>query len=185
MKSPDELAASLLDSADSHKRRSTQLKRVAGGLRTELSNAQSSGLTQSELDVLNKAAVLLESMAERYGRAASLRKSRQVKQDSLTEQCTAAMSDTFGALTAIEDKVAVIASIQSYQLRAGMVESLRDLDYYTSDALNSLAYSLAKTATYKPVSDVVSEAWAKFNEARPVLIERHRAIIASLASKAG
>ena len=184
MKSPDELAASLLDSADSHKRRSTQLKRVAGGLRTELSNAKSSGLTQCELDVLNKAAVLLESMADRYGRAASLRKSRQAKQDSLTEQCMAAMAGTFGALTAIEDKVAVIASIQSYQLRAGMVVNLRDLDYYTTDALSSLSYSLAKAATERPVSDVVSEAWAKFNEARPVLIERHRAIIEGLANTA-
>ena len=72
MKTASELADSVFRGADEHKRRATQLKRVAGGIRSEIAAAGSTGLSQAETLELSKAATLLDTLSARYTSAQKL-----------------------------------------------------------------------------------------------------------------
>lgn len=176
MKTPAELAESFLDTPESHRRSSTRLKRLAGGLRSEL-RVQSNGFTQEEQEILVNAASLLDALSTNYTQAAALSKAQREKKDALEKQCAAAIKSTFGALTSNTDKVALIAAVQSYHIRNGNIQSQRDLDQYAKDAMDSLAYTLAGQVKDKTIEAVAAEAWQKFEGAKQGLIEKYQSVI--------
>lgn len=183
MKTAAELAEAVFRSADEHKRRATQLKRVAGGIRSEIAAASSTGLSQAEMSELSKAATLLDTLAARYTSAQKLAQQKQLDKDRREKQITAAMAGSFSALSTISDKVALIGAVQSYTLKPEIIDSVRDLDYQFKEAIGSLAYILAGQMNGRPAEIPVAEAWAKFEAERPRLIDRNKSMILSLEAK--
>ena len=185
MKTSSELAESRLDGPAVHKRRATQLRRVAGGIRTELASAATTGLSTAEIKKLTEAASLLEELAGKYRAAEKLAKKRQDEFERIRKQVYSLMAPTFGALKGIEDRVALIAAVQSYQLRRSMIMDLGDLDFYAKDALDSLTHTLARQAETRAATEVVAEAWRKFEEGRGRLITEFMPCVDRLVAAAG
>lgn len=183
MRPPAELAANLIETPERHKKRSTQIKRVAGGIRSEINEATRHGLSQQEAQLLGKAAALLEKLAGNYAQASKLAQARINEEVRLAKACLAAMATTFGALSSIEDKVALIAAVNSYLLKEGALDSKRYLDMYFGRSIESLSDILAKQAPDRPIADVVSEAWQKFTKARPGYIAKYQTEIGRLQTE--
>ena len=182
MKTQSEIAETSPHNSDALKRRATQIKRVAGGIRTELVNSSSNGLTTAEAHVLQKALALLESMATNFAKAANTVRARVAKRVQIEKQVHATMASTFRSLGTIADRLALIAAVQSYQLREGRVKTADDLDYYFNEAYGALAYSLAGKATNSTVKAVVDDAWSTFVRSKDALIKRHASIVQDLQS---
>ena len=183
MKTASELADSAFRSANEHKRRATQLKRVAGGIRSEIAAAGSTGLSQAETLELSKAATLLDTLSARYTSAQKLAQQKQLDKALREKQITAAMAGTFTALSTIQDKVALIGAVQCYTLKPEIIDNQRDLDFQFREALGSLAYTLAGQMNGRPAEIPVSEAWKKFEAERARLIDRHKTMILHLEGK--
>jgi len=183
MKTASELADSFFRSADEHKRRATQLKRVAGGIRSEIAAAASTGLSEAETLALSKAATLLDTLSARYTSARKLAQQKQLDKQLREKQITAAMAGTFTALSTIPDKVALIGAVQSHTLKPEIIANQRDLDYQFREALGSLAYTLAGQMNGRPADAPVAEAWKKFEAERPKIIDRHKTMILHLEGK--
>lgn len=183
MKTAAELAEEAFRSADDHKRRTTQLKRVAGGIRSEMEASGSSGLSQDEQLVLSKAATLLETLAARHKSAQKLAQQKQLEKELREKQITAAMAGNFSTLSSIKDKVALIGAVQSYTLKPELIDSLRDLDYQFKEAIGSLAYILAGQMKGQHPTIPVADAWKKFEGERPRLIDRYKSMILTLEAK--
>lgn len=183
MKTPAELAECSLDSPEAHKRCATQIKRLAGGLRSQLMGADRLGLTPAEHKKLAEAAELLESLSGRYSQASRLAKKRQDDLAHLEAKVTEAIASTFGALNTIEDKVVLIAAVQSYQLRQNSVKDIMDLEFYAKDAMSSLVRMLAKQAKSVALGQVTSQAWEKFTNGRNELAGTYRHIIDALTKQ--
>lgn len=184
MKTASELADSMFRSADEHKRRATQLKRVAGGIRSEIAAASSSGLSQAETLELSKAAALLDTLSARYKSAEKLARQKQLDKQLREKQITGAMTSTFTALSTIPDKVALIGAVQSYTLKPEIIGNQRDLDFQFREALGSLAYTLAGQMNGQHPTIPVADAWRKFEAERPRLIDRYKSMILTLEAKA-
>lgn len=184
MKTASELADSVFRSADEHKRRATQLKRVAGGIRSEMAASGSTGLSQDEQLVLSKAATLLETLSARYKSAQKLAQQKQLEKELREKQITAAMVGNFTALSTIQDRVALIGAVQSYTLKPEIIDSIRDLEYQFREAIGSLAYTLAGQMNGQHPTIPVADAWRKFEAERPRLIDRYKSMILTLEAKA-
>ena len=184
MKTASELADSLFRSADEHKRRATQLKRVAGGIRSEIAAAGTTGLSQAETLELSKAATLLDTLSARYTSAQKLAQQKQLDKQLREKQITAAMAGNFTALSTIPDKVALIGAVQSYTLKPEIIGNQRDLDFQFREALGSLAYTLAGQMNGQHPTIPVADAWTKFETERPRLIDRYKSMILTMEAKA-
>lgn len=183
MKTDSELADAAFRGAEEHKRRATQLKRVAGSIRSEIAAAGTTGLSQSETLELSKAATLLDTLSARYTSAQKLAQQKQIDKQLRENQISAAMAGTFTALSTIQDKVALIGAVQSYTLKPEIIDNQRDLDFQFREALGSLTYTLAGQMNGRPAAIPVAEAWQKFEAERGRLIDRHKAMILHLEAK--
>lgn len=181
VKTPSELAASTLDSPDSHKRRATNLRRLAGGLASEAKGAERTGLTEKELRTIREAVGVLEGLATAYSKARTLAQQRWDEKAKVEKAIRAAMVGNFGTLATIPERVAFVSSVKSYVLKQGAMD-LRDLDYWFREAMDSLAYTLAGQCNGQHATTVVSEAWGKFVAARGELEAKHGQLINRLSS---
>lgn len=124
---------------------------------------------------------VLDKLATAYAKAGKLAQQRRDAEDRMEKAVRAAMIKDFSQLTSVADRVALIAAVKSYVLRnSAAVWSLRDLDYWFRDALDSLAYSLAGQAGGLEAEVLVSEAWAKFSAGRGELEIKYKALIEKL-----
>ena len=180
MKNPREISDTCWNGPDELKRTANRLKRLAGGLRSEVT-ASSHGLSEKEAAALRTALTLTDEMASRYSKAAALSKKRIEERTKAEKGLRLAMAKTFLALSSIEDKIAFIAAAHSYRLRVGSILSRQDLDYYFTDDLNSFIYRLSGEINDGTPTLVAADAWAKFTAARDELTQRHHELILRLS----
>jgi hypothetical protein len=183
MKAPTELLESFKDPTH-HKRRATAIRRIAGGVRSEIESAYSTGLSSKELKVLRDAEALLGKLASTYQRAHELAKKKQAVLAKLEVAVLKEMEGNFCSLHTIPGKVALIAAVNSYMLAPGQVGNERDLDYLFRDTINNLAYRLREQAVGKSAQAAVGEAWQKFEAARSELENKHCNLIGKLSIQA-
>lgn len=127
---------------------------------------------------------VLDKLATAYAKAGKLAQQRRDAEDRMEKAVRAAMIKDFSQLTSVADRVVLIAAVKSYILRNGAaVWSLRDLDYWFLDALDSLAYTLAGQEGGLEAEVLVSEAWAKFSAGRGELEIKYKALIEKLTGK--
>ena len=182
MKTPTELTDTHWTGADEFKRSATRLKRLAGGLRNE-AVATTHGLSENETKALAAAIKVVDELASRYGTAATLSKKRIDDRTRAEQRIRKAMSGNFLALASVEDRVAFIGATYSFRLRTGSVMTLQDLDYYFKDDLTSFIYRLSGELKNRTPEVVAAEAWAKFEDGRSALVQRHRDLIERLQRK--
>lgn len=186
MKSASELAASRLDSPDSHKKRATSLRRLAGGLNSEAARVETTGLSQEEQRTLRNAEAVLDRLAKAYTAASKLAQQRLQDDARAEKSISAAMEGNFLGLKTVGERVALIAAVQSYVLRSGsIIKTSRDLDVYFDDSIRHLVTTLARTAKGRTAALVVQEAWETFNAARADLQGKHKDLIEGLAKDSG
>lgn len=186
MKAPSDLLSYWLSAAE-HQKKSTAIKRVAGGLRTEIAAAELYGLSDSDLKTLQKAESILGHLATLRGQAAKLKKAQEDQLRKTTAAVQKEMSANFGKLLSVAGQVALVGAVNSSVLREGRVRLPSDLDYYYNDALSSLEYRLAKDAiaNKKLPAAVVAESWQKFVEGKADLLVRHQGTINALCKHLG
>lgn len=180
MKSAAEWKTDTLTSTVEHKRRTTALRRLATGIRSEIEGFRTSGLDDKEQKILAQAAALLEKLASIREKAKNDTANRAAAFKSREKKIKAAMSNNFSKLVTIPDMVALVAAVQSYNLREWGAKDLRDLKFYASESLDSLAYMLSGQSG--SVEDVVAVAWEKFKAARADLEAKHQSIITTLGN---
>src|SRR5665811_53844 len=99
MKKAAEWAEDKLTSASVHKRHVTGLRRLAGGLKTEIAGAQWSGLNEKEQKTLAAAAELLTDMALVREKAKDAAALRELIRERREKEIKSAISGNFGKLT--------------------------------------------------------------------------------------
>lgn len=181
MKTPNELAAAILTSAQTHKKRATSLRRLAGGLRSEISDAESTGLTVSELKLLNGALTQLDHMATQFAAASKIAEKEQMEKEKRAKLVRDAMNQCFGNLSTITDRVAFVAAVNSNLIRNGSADTPSELNSCFTDCFGRLEYRLAQQAAKSSPQVVVDEAMAKFVGAKEGLAAQHKSLIERLA----
>lgn len=175
-----DLAAKALMSVDEHKRSATTLRRLSGGIGAQRSNALE--LSGSEKAILTEAEHLLDRMAEVAAQAAKLRKKAEEIATARRDAIKAATESTFGRLSTVADKVALIGAVQSYSLKANAeawATSQHMLAEVFRDAMDDLTWKLARSEPNKPVSDLVADAWTRFQQGRAAIEDQHARLIVS------
>lgn len=185
MKTAKELASSTLDSPDAHKRRALAVRRLAGGVRTEIERKGQTGLSDKEVRVLQEAVLVFEKLSTEFQKAQALAQVRRDGKIAAEREVKSAMLANFGKLASIADRVALVAAVRSYSLRKGDVKSMQDLCYAFDEAIDSLSYQLAEAAITRRAADVVAEAWLKFDAKRLELADTHAMVIGQLAVAGG
>lgn len=182
MKSSDDLAQEA--SVENHKKAATALRRLSGGIETQLKSANFYGLSEKERDVLVKALSVLNTMA----RTRELAKSKKGKSDmqriARTKTAQKLMANTFSSLSSIEDQVALIHSVHPYMLIDFIKhdQNMEDLQEYFKDVLDSISYRVAQ----KPENEIkeqLGELWEKFILKKSEYILSHQDIIRKLNSQ--
>lgn len=163
-------------SEDQHKRQSTHLKRLSGGIGSQLAKAEDLGLSERECAALKTAAVTLDALALRHSEAQRILKRKESLRVRREQVARGAMKTTFLALASNSDRIAFLAAKNSYHLRQGGVRTVADLEYYFKDEVNSLIYGFSKREELTP-EQLVAEAWQKFEEAKPGLVAQHQGLI--------
>lgn len=179
MKKPEDLAAMPLTSADEHKRRGTTLRRVAGGIEAQLSGPFE--LSAQEKTLLQEAARLLNRMANISLQAAKLRQRANAAAEARRTSIKAAAASTFGSLSSVADKVALVAAVQSYSLRANSYSLSvhpHALEQLFAEAQDGLVWTLAGSDLSTPHEVLVSQAWQKFLDGRDAILAQYKEIIA-------
>ncbi len=179
MKAPSELSTGIFSGPAEQKKAATRLKRLAGGLRSEVV-ATVHGLNEKETKALMAAIAVIDELAIHYGKAAAICRRRQEERDKAEKKIRALMAGNFVALASIEDKVTFIAAVHSYRLRVGQIVSVRDLDYYFQEDLSGFIYRMSGELKARTPEAAVSEAWEKFEEGRAALTLLHQSLIQKL-----
>ena len=179
MKSAAELATAIFANAHQLKRRRSQLKRLAGGIRSELNASQSLELAASDTKVLTAAIGVLEQMAKLCQSAEGICKKREAARASREKIIKRLLAPHLDVLTSIEDRLAIVAAVNEHCLRSGYVATVSDLDFYLDEARNHLTYVLTKDVGKTP-EQAVNEAWAKFEEHKQGLIAKWRTCLARI-----
>lgn len=182
MKTPAEIVeSSSLSSPEEFKRRASTTKRVAGGLRSELAAAQVAGLSKQEAKAVTDALAVLDRLAGTYKQAEKLSAKRREDKEKAQQAMRTAMASTFGALSTVADKVALIGAVSSYLLRIGVIHDAWDLNQHFKEVLDTLARLLAEQKGNTREA-AVSDAWAKFCGGRAAIEAQHQALIARLSA---
>jgi hypothetical protein len=182
------LAANTLYSSDDRKKQATTTRRLIGGLRAAAKSIDAD-LTETEKQTLSRAIALLSSMSDAYVKAAALRKAAEARQVERKALARRVVGTTFGALSDISDKVAVIAAATSYAIDTDLEEKLQGpraiwyADYFLHRTFEDALDSIARSASWGTgqVETNAAEAWAKFEGAAKNLRLKHARTIQLVA----
>ena len=178
MLKPAELAAKVLTSADEHKRTATTLRRLSGGIDAHINCSME--LSEKEKSVLAEAIQMLNRMADVAAQASKLRKKTDEAAVARREAIKVAAATTFGRLSSVVDKVALIGAVQSYSLRnnaEAWATNKHMLEEVFREALDGLTWTLAREDATKPAAEVVAQAWEKFQAGRASIEDQHARLI--------
>lgn len=181
MKTAQELASEFGTSPAEQKRQALSMRRLAGGVNAAADRKDSSGLTDKEAKTLREAAAILSALASNHMKAEKLKEREYAKRDEVERAVRRAMGENFVALSSIPDQVALISAVRSYILRDGEVKNLKDLKFYFDDCIDSLSYTLTTKSLTASPQQVVDDAWAKFEAAKPDLLKKQTTVIGHLS----
>ncbi|MCX7208160.1 MAG: hypothetical protein NT086_19690 [Proteobacteria bacterium] len=176
MRTATEIAKNTLINAKTLTRHSTQIKRIAGGISSELKQHRN-GFTRQEIEILSKAEALLRALASTHTKAAELKMTEEDKLASTKEQCELAIKETFSALTSVEDRITLVAATFPIAIRNRYINTPDDLEFYTKEAQQRLLHKLTDLAMATDVNKATDHAWKKFIAQRPELIALHHLLI--------
>lgn len=186
MKSPAQLCEARLLSAAEHKKRATAIKRIAGGIRTEIASAKHYDLSPKDLKTLQDAVLVLGGLARIHEESGKLRQFQDNAIQKAIKTTEVAMKQNFGQLTSIADRVSFIAAVRSWFLQTDRVQTINDLEYYFDECFSSLAWNLGKQSLEKNQlpATVVNEAWQTFLNAKQDLLGKYKTYIVHLEGAA-
>jgi hypothetical protein len=147
------------------KSRSSNLKRLAGGIRSQIDGAHHFGLTAKELKILENAQSLLASMSSTLLQASKLKDRIRADREAKRKEARAAVGKTFGQLASTPDQIALISMINRYmivEIAKPSILQLQFLQQQFEDALDSIAFDIANKDA--PVDSAVKEAWQRYSE---------------------
>jgi hypothetical protein len=186
MKTAAQLVEDRHSSAEEFGRRVTSLRRLASGLKNQ--PAQSLGLNQKEIKLLVNAAALLDDLATANAKAKIIASKRNAEKQRREQAILAAMKGTFGTIKTVSEKVALVALEKPYLLMDGefnvITKSLSYIERLVADAIEDMAADLARQKTDTAPVDLVAQAWAKFEKARPAIEAKQRELIDRLSAEA-
>lgn len=172
MKKASDIASQFGSDAAGQKRMATGLLRAAGMVRSAIEEGV---FEEKERKILQDAIAVLERGAKVRRQAASLKSKEEQAAEARRKDVRARMSGTFAALNSIDEKVALVAAVDSDRLKHAQIHTRRDVDDYFKESLNDLEWKLARRDG--DTAEVVAEAWAKFCEARHRLQDQHALVI--------
>jgi hypothetical protein len=187
MNTAKELAQSILRSGAEFATKATTCRRLAGGIAAV--DANFLGLTDKQRATLAGARALLDEIAGTYAKAAKLKKQQEEARKKREQTIRAAMKSTFEALDNTADKVALIAFVSPWAFDAGStvtnIKDAADAHYlfgqYLRDQLNDLAYAITRRAADSaPPAEAVAAEWARFQEVRGKLQDKHARVIVTV-----
>ncbi|MGY6258865.1 hypothetical protein ACXIVK_36060 [Paraburkholderia caledonica] len=172
MKRASDVANQIAGDSAAQKRMATALMRAAGMVRSAIEEGV---FDDKERKALLDAIAVLERGAKVRRQAASLKSKDEQAAEARRKDIRVSMSSTFAALSSIEEKVALIAAVDSDRLKHAQIRTPRDVDDYFKESLNDLEWKLARRDG--DTAEVVTEAWTKFCEARQRLQDQHALVI--------
>lgn len=172
MKKASDLANHIVGDSAAQKRMATTLMRAAGMVRSAIEEGV---FDAKEHKVLQDAIAVLERGAKVRRQAASLKTKEEQAAEIRRKDIRERMSGTFGALKSIDEKVALIAAVDSDRLKYTQIRTARDVEDYFKESLNDLEWKLARQAG--DTDKVVADAWTKFCDARQRLQDQHALVI--------
>ncbi|WP_454875195.1 hypothetical protein [Paraburkholderia xenovorans] len=172
MKKAGDIANQIGGDSAGQKRMATALLRAAGMVRSAIEEGL---FDDKERKVLQDAIAVLERGAKVRRQAASLKSKHEQAAEARRKDIRLRMSGTFVALSSIEERIALIAAVDSDRLKHAQIHTRRDVDDYFKESLNDLEWKLAQRDG--DTGEVVTEAWSKFCEARQRLQDQHALVI--------
>lgn len=154
----------------------TTLRRLATGVRSQKSPAVL-GLSAKESKLLSEAADLLTRMSDANKKAAALAKRRRADLERRKKAVSEAMRVNFADLRSVADQVAFIGGINRHMRH---IRDVRELREEFVEAIDSLAYGLARQTTDMTAESLVNEAWVAFQTKKAKLQAEHQRIIDTL-----
>ena len=112
----DIFAGSPRRSEKDYKTQATSLKRLAGGMRTQIAAMGSVGFSAEERQLLAKAAMLLEDAAKESTKAAGLAKRREQNRIARFERLKVLVKAQYEALPDVADQLIWVCHVDSYLL---------------------------------------------------------------------
>jgi len=170
-------------SAAEHQRSALSLKRLAGGVATQIEQAGVYDLSGKEIMLLESAQQLLYKMATLRTKAKVVKDNEQIKSAEREKEAVSLTKSNFGALESNEDKIAFVASVSHYAI-AKLIENpdQQSIDQYFQESVETLVYRLSNNKG--DLKAAVAEIWDKFQsikiEKRAVVCQ---VIAASLKSR--
>ena len=179
---------SKLYSAKEYATKATSLARVATGVQSLVSRDELE-LTPKERDQLQAALSVLNSACGVYKKTAGLKKAQEGERAKHRVQAHQLVQSRFGALTLAADRIALVGANAKWRLQpdGSVIEGLnsaKDKAYWATvlyrdlfaETLEEIAINAAHDASL-PLGETVEKYWAKFQEAKPSLIQRYSALI--------
>lgn len=167
---------------------STEMQNTSKNLRRIVTSISSVadrdvGWTVKEKKVLTEAAALLGQLANEHAEAARIKQKNDAKRADRQAAIRAAMRDSFVKLRSIPDQVALVAAVLSYRTKAGF--GIDDLENEVKEAIDSLAYRLARNAPFSDMTPAaaVAAAWSRFNDSAAQLRTDCAALIERLETE--
>jgi hypothetical protein len=169
LKKPEEIARMPFMTDEDFRRKAGIVRRLSSGLRSEA--AEQLGLTKSEMAVINDAVQLLERVATAYKKAEQFAKKQRDDVRLREEVARACMAGTFAALSDPVDQVALIGTVQAWQLSQRFDLRL-ELERIFQDTLSVIAQQAARR-TEGTVPENMEFYWAAFQGRRLELREKY------------
>jgi len=185
-------------SAAEMRQRATTAKRVAAGMESLLAAGEWS---EKDRKILQQAAAILRSGAQTTQIDSARKKQEEARRDELDAYARSLLATTFGSMSTVADKVALLAAQSPSDLRpresGGLLKLTRrfDAEYLLGttfrDTIDYMAYRLRPSpipdragmnAAKAAMEAKASEVWSKFQGMRESLAATHAPLIAKIES---
>lgn len=182
MKSSDDLVNEA--SVENHKKAATALRRLSGGIETQLKSADFYGLSLQEKKALEDALKVLNTMARTRELAKTKKGQIDIKITARIKTAQELMVNTFSSLSNIEDQVALVHSVHPYMLIDfnKYDKNTEDLMQHFKDVLDSISYKVAHTPG-KEIQEQLEELWERFMMKKSEYVLSRQDIIRKLTSQ--
>lgn len=169
LKKPEEIARTPFMTDEDFRRKAGIVRRLSSGLRSEAD--QQLGLTKNEMATINDAVQLLERIATTYKKAEQVAKRQRDDLRMREDVARACMSGTFAALSDPLDQVALIGTVQAWQL-SQRFDLRAELERIFQETLSVIAQQAARR-TEGTVPENIEFYWSAFQGRRVELREKY------------
>lgn len=177
MKKASEIVAEMrFASENDHKIRAASLRRLAGGLRSQVSEWGVAGFSEKERLVLLEAASLLEAAAEQAVKAASLAKLKEQNRVDRSVKLKPLVKAHCDKLADVADKLAFVCAVDEFLLDGLNLYPGRLVEC-VQRAADKFADSLSYEDSEVSPEERVAQAFEGFNKGKARTMVRHGAAI--------